>query len=233
MVQGFPWCLNEPKSIGLSNLVAKILCKKHNSDLSDLDSAALDAFNIFREAIRLNDVRGRIKKPALWNVQRFVVDGPLLERWFLKTLINISFGKDWTIGPGTHAAGTPSRELVEIAFGLRKFENSGGLYIAAEAGEQIDSMDRVNITPITEGNNLVAGKFNFRGYRFFTSERRSMIDSESRSQTTCPLRQTAHSLDDNVFYRVRSQARGRLSFPITRRVLIRAVRAAGWFRRLG
>jgi hypothetical protein len=35
-----------------------------------------------------------------------------------------------------------------------------------------------------------------------TSERRSMIDSESRSQTTCPLRQTAHSLDDNVFYRV-------------------------------
>jgi hypothetical protein len=28
-------------------------------------------------------------------------------------------------------------------------------------------MDRVNITPMTDGNNLVAGKYNFRGYRFF------------------------------------------------------------------
>lgn len=167
MVQGFPWCLNEPKSIGLSNLVAKILCKKHNSALSDLDSAALDAFNVFREAIRLNDVRGKIRKPALWNVQRFVIDGPLLERWFLKTLINVSFGKEWTIGSGTHTAGNPSKELVEIAFGLRQFENGGGLYVAGEAGEQIDSMDRVNVTPMTDGTNLVAGKFNFRGYRFF------------------------------------------------------------------
>jgi len=29
-------------------------------------------------------------------------------------------------------------------------------------------MDRVNFTPMTdEGNNLVAGRFNFRGYTFF------------------------------------------------------------------
>src|SRR5690348_11277537 len=64
MVQGFKWCLNEPKSIGLSNLVAKILCKRHNSGLSDLDSSALQAFNVFREAIRLNQVRGKMRRPA-------------------------------------------------------------------------------------------------------------------------------------------------------------------------
>ncbi len=28
IVQGFQWCLNEPKSIGLSNLVGKILVQK-------------------------------------------------------------------------------------------------------------------------------------------------------------------------------------------------------------
>jgi hypothetical protein len=169
VVQGFPWCLNEPKSIGLSNLVAKILCKRHNSATSELDSAALHGFNVFRESIRINNVRGQMKKQPLWNVKHFEIDGPSLERWFLKTLINLSFGGQWVIGPGSHAEGTPSKELVEIAFGLRQFENGGGLYIAGRAGEQIDSMDRVNVTPMTEANNLMAGRFNFRGYTFLLS----------------------------------------------------------------
>lgn len=168
-VQGFKWCLNEPKSIGLSNLVAKILCKNHNSGLSDVDSAALQAFKVFREAIRLNQVREKLKRePTCWNVKRMVIDGPRLERWFLKTLINLSFNGEWPIGADSHANGSPSRELVEIAFGLRQFANGAGLYVAGRAGEQIDSMDRVNFTPMTDNDNrLVAGRFNFRGYTFF------------------------------------------------------------------
>jgi hypothetical protein len=125
MVQGFKWCLNQAQSIGLSNLVAKILCKNHNSALSALDAAALDAFNVFREAIRLNQVREKLRKPAAhWNVQQMMINGPLLERWFLKTLINLSFGGDWPIA--STVKGIPSRELVEVAFGKRKFESGGG-----------------------------------------------------------------------------------------------------------
>jgi hypothetical protein len=167
MVQGFTWCLNEPKSIGLSSLVAKILCKRHNSGLSDLDAAALQAFNVFREAIRLNQVRGKMRRPAAhWNVKRMVIDGPLLERWFLKTLINFSFGGEWPIG--STVKGVPSKELVEVAFGKRQFQNGAGLYLASRAGDQIDSMDLVNFTPMTDAeNNLGAGRFNFRGYTFF------------------------------------------------------------------
>lgn len=175
MVQGFPWCRNEPKSIGLGSLVAKILCRKHNSDLSEVDDAAIHCFNVFREGIRLQQTRGVLQNPQKWavpfginwNVRRFVIDGPRLERWFLKTLINLSFGGEWIIGPGSHAPGTPSTELVEIAFGRREFQPQAGLFIAAHRGQQIDSHDRVNITPMTDGNNLVAGRFNFRGYTFF------------------------------------------------------------------
>jgi hypothetical protein len=164
-VQGFKWCLKKPKSIGLANLVAKVLCKKHNSSLSELDAAALNAFDVFRESIRLNQVRGKLKRPTLWHVRRMVIDGPRLERWFLKTLINLSFGGEWPIG--SNVKGAPSTELVEIAFGQRRFEYGGGLYMAGRAGEQIDSMDRVNFTPMTdESNSLVAGRFNFRGYTF-------------------------------------------------------------------
>jgi hypothetical protein len=168
-VQGFHWCLKEPKIIGLSNLVAKILCKKHNSDLSEVDSAALNAFNVFRQAIHLNDVRAKIERTSIWNIKRFEIDGPRLELWFLKTLVNLSFGREWTIGAGSHPEGTVSEELVKIAFGMHKFGNGAGLYIVARAGDQIDSMDRVNFTPMTEGKNLVAGRFNFRGYTFFLS----------------------------------------------------------------
>jgi hypothetical protein len=94
-VQGFPWCLDTAKKIGLASLVANILCKKHNNALNELDTAASDAFKVFREAVHLNHVRQKLKRQPAWNVKRFTIDGPRLERWFLKTLINISFGGQW------------------------------------------------------------------------------------------------------------------------------------------
>ena len=175
MVQGFPWCLNEAKSIGIGSLVAKILCKKHNSDLSEVDDAAIYLFKVFREGIRLQQARGALRNPQEWavpfgidwTVRRFVIDGPRLERWFLKTLVNLSFGRQWIIGQGSGPPGWPSKELVEIAFGRRRFPKEAGLHIMAHPGQQIDSHDRVNITPMSQGDNLVAGRFNFRGYSFF------------------------------------------------------------------
>ena len=167
IVQGFSWCLKEPKAIGLGSLVAKILCEKHNNDLGELDSAAKDSFDVFREAVRLNHVRQKLKRPPIWNIRRLTIDGPRLERWFLKTLINLSFGGQWTIGLGSHAAGSVSSSLVKIAFGRREFENGAGMYTIARAGQQMDSMDRVNFTPLTQANNLNAARFNFRGLTFF------------------------------------------------------------------
>jgi hypothetical protein len=116
-VRGFRWCLEEPKTVGLSRLVAKILSRKHSSDLSGLDAAALDTFNAFRQSVRLNQVRTGLRAKSLRN-QRFVIDGPRLERWFLRTLINLSAGSEWIVGPGVHPEGIPSEHLVKVAFGL-------------------------------------------------------------------------------------------------------------------
>ena len=111
--------------------------------------------------------------------QRFVIDGWILERWLLKTLINLSFGGTWTIGDGD--VGVPSAALVEVAFGLRPFEHGAGLYIVGRSGEQIDSMDRFALTPRTFGETLVAGTFNFRGYRFYLNllPKKFEMDGES------------------------------------------------------
>lgn len=203
MVQGFRWCLTEPKKIGLASLVAKILCEKHNNGLSELDAAALDAFNVFRECIRLNNVRGKLKRQPMWNVKRLTIDGPRLERWFLKTLINLSFGGEWSIGRGSHPVGAVSEDLVEIAFGLRRFQDGAGLYVSGRTGESIDSFDRVSMTPLTEGECLCAARFNFRGFTFFLNllAQKFHMDGES------------HLLYQNVTHKWNVQ--GRLSHLIS------------------
>jgi hypothetical protein len=57
MVQGFSWCAEAPKEIGIAGLTAKILCIKHNSDLFSVDSSAGDSFAALREVTPLTNVR--------------------------------------------------------------------------------------------------------------------------------------------------------------------------------
>src|SRR3569833_3907140 len=42
IVDGYPWCLGKPKTVGIGSLVARVLCKHHNNALSPLDEAAAD-----------------------------------------------------------------------------------------------------------------------------------------------------------------------------------------------
>ena len=41
------------------------------------------------------------------------------------------------------------------------------MYTIVRVGQQIDSSDRVNFAPLTQGGNLNAARFIFRGYTFF------------------------------------------------------------------
>jgi hypothetical protein len=145
-VQGLSWCRDEPKNVGLPNLTRNILCTSHNSRLSPADQAAIAAFDVLRECVRLTDVR-EVMKERLWHIVRLEIDGAGLERWFLKTLISITAGGKERIGPKSLAPGELSADLVEIAYGLRKFVPNAGLYSSAEMGETTTSEDRVTIIP--------------------------------------------------------------------------------------
>src|SRR5271168_3766899 len=74
-----------------------------------------EAFNVFREATRLIKARKGARVQS-FTLIRYSVNGKLLERWFLKTLINLAWDGSLIIGPGDHETGTPSTDLVEIAF---------------------------------------------------------------------------------------------------------------------
>ena len=105
-VQGFPWCKEASKEIGLSTLTSKILRISHNQALSPIDATGAQAFSTFREMQRLANVRTRLR-PRVWKVRRYVIEGPQLERWLLKTLINISCNGPYPIGRNSHQAGRP------------------------------------------------------------------------------------------------------------------------------
>jgi hypothetical protein len=79
--------------------------------LSPLDSAAAHAFDILRKQTKLSNDRGKRSPKTLLKIERFYIDAKLLERWFLKTLINLTYEKNSLIGTGGTEVGIPPKEL--------------------------------------------------------------------------------------------------------------------------
>jgi len=167
-VVGFPWCRHEPKRVGVASLTAKILCRKHNSALSPLDDAAKKAFAALADATELSNQRN-LQRPRKWKVKRFEILGLPLERWFLKTAINLIVANPndviWGLDGGP--VGRPPKHLVRIVYGDSAFVEPLGLYAAVDVGETMNLSDYVRFAPLlTDGNRIVAGMFTFRGVRF-------------------------------------------------------------------
>jgi hypothetical protein len=162
-VQGFPWCKNEAKEIGISGLTSKILCTHHNNSLSPVDEAGAQAFKTLRELRRLANIREKLK-PSPWTVVRYEIDGLPLERWLLKTMINLCCDREYPIGREASIPGRPAERLVRIAFGREKFKNRAGLYFLAKLGGKMHMTDVVGFAPlIKDGHHLEGGIFVFRG----------------------------------------------------------------------
>lgn len=168
-VLGFPWCRDEAKRVGLGSLTAKILCQYHNSALSPLDQAAKAAFDALRRATVLGNERSRLR-PRKWKVRRFEILGLQLERWFLKTAINLVFthpGAMTWFGTGSGADAVPAT-LVRTAFGLETMAKPMGLYSLGELGEGVHMTDVLHAAPLLVGGNDIIGMiFLFRGFRFY------------------------------------------------------------------
>jgi hypothetical protein len=167
-VQGFPWCKDQPKVIGLSRLTSNILCTYHNNALSDTDGAAAQAFSAMREATRLYNTRA--KQPAKrWTTRTFSINGENFERWSVKTTINLSLSKRSSLKwlSSAFAEANPPEILIRAAFGLSELPSHCGLYAASKIGGAIASEERVAFAPLIEDQTfIVGGLLEFRGHRF-------------------------------------------------------------------
>jgi hypothetical protein len=165
MVRGFGWCRDKAKSVRIETLGRNMLCEKHNNALSPLDANAAIAFRTLEESARLLDVR-RDLRARHWTAKQFTIDVSLLERWCVKTLINLNFKSNFKLARDPDLFGVPSKGLVDIAFGKRNFTGAGGLYIRGRAGDQVTFRRQVSIQTTTtiEDQRVVACRFDLFGY---------------------------------------------------------------------
>jgi hypothetical protein len=93
------------------------------------------------EACKLFDARRNVTTTR-WTVKHFTTNMLLLERWCLKTLINVNLnGKPGLPVDSEGRSNRPTEELVRIVFGLDRFAPPKGLYRIAENGENLDLGD--------------------------------------------------------------------------------------------
>jgi hypothetical protein len=167
-VRGFSWC-PDVKPLRIETLTAKILCEKHNRELSELDASVKDSLEALRDSVILFTRRSSLRSRR-WTIRQFTVNMLLLERWCMKTLINFNYKGKWRMNPESSALGVPSKELIEIAFGRRKFEDAGGLYLVTKKGASITLLEgAISVGATTDGDRLVAGRFDLWGYPFVLS----------------------------------------------------------------
>ena len=87
-------------SLPVSALTSRILCAKHNSDLSPLDA----------EAGRLNRY---LRTLGRGDIEDLSVDGSLIDRWLLKTILNVL-----SAGWADETKWKPEPQLVRAIFGF-------------------------------------------------------------------------------------------------------------------
>jgi hypothetical protein len=163
-VVGFEWCKTQPLEVGLAGVNAKILCRKHNSQLSPVDQGGINAFRAIKAQAREIDER-LMQSTAGWDIRTIRVSGALVERWLLKTLINIALRKGPnSVWPGG-SNGVPV-ELVDAAFGVQPLRRPLGLYVPASKGDRVDLQDRIEIaTLLSDKGSLVGAEFSFAGLK--------------------------------------------------------------------
>jgi hypothetical protein len=162
-VRGLPWCSDEFRRIPAAGFVRSMLCKHHNESLSPLDEAGGEAFHSF---CRFVDVivfretqRARQRRPRQKRLQQYHIEGKMLERWLLKTTINIAYRRPLF----SQAQWTPPSEWVEIVFGRRPFPPKAGLYLALHGWRKVHTGDRfIGIQLLDRrGEELVGAGFEF------------------------------------------------------------------------
>lgn len=133
-VSGFPWQKRDAtQQLRKSNLTAKVLCRKHNSELSPIDSSA----QRFLETI-YRCTRGGIQGIVDVSQLGFDFDGRDLERWLLKVACGAIAsgnygGKDRTVPP----------EFVEILFGRRSWPEYFCLYSSEKTEYTVPARDHM------------------------------------------------------------------------------------------
>ena len=146
-IAGLAW--QRPQEFDLiprRGLASRVLCTRHNSAMSHLDSAV----EYLCSTIRGFD-QDNLSKPA-------VLSGSDIERWMLKCLMGLS--------ASGNATGAMKAECTSILLGTNEWPSGWGLYFNTRASP-IYHTDSLRIeTPVSPQNVVMAARFFIQGFPF-------------------------------------------------------------------
>jgi hypothetical protein len=136
-----------PEQFGLRALTGHILCKTHNSLLSDFDTTAV---TLFKHLDFLNGTSHHAAQPTV------PISGDRFERWMLKTLLGTLYGGAIPVLPGMEfEEQLPPVELLRVIFDNQPIPVGQGLFLnAGRLGEAFTADHNVlqlSIAPSRDG----------------------------------------------------------------------------------
>lgn len=157
-VMGFPWLnSSEKRRVSRSALTAKVLCSRHNSALSGLDSTAHRLFNYL------------IVESRESNQDILLINGEEVERWMLKTLCGVVASGNVVHDSEQIRGWEPPRQWLEILFGSGRIPPGCGLhYIIGKYRINSNRLDMNTVRNTTTGD-IVALTFVVAGFPFLFS----------------------------------------------------------------
>lgn len=130
------------KQVGINSLKSNVLCSRHNSALSPLDTAAGHFFANITAAMKHSEMHSMIKK-----TEYFLVNGDAFERWAVKTAMGLYHSK---VASANGEALYKSHTLNEShAIGLladSTLPPPEGMWITLEQTNQFS--EQINIAPL-------------------------------------------------------------------------------------
>jgi len=130
------WKPGVSKKLTIGRLKEPILCKAHNSRLSQFDTTSRAMFVAMD---RLNESAGDTSRPAASHR----VDGDELERWMLKTLCGGLYSGRFPLPPGVSRIGICSPTVwLDMLYNGAKLQDGLGLYYVYRRSDDLVTADR-------------------------------------------------------------------------------------------
>jgi hypothetical protein len=143
------------QSFGVGGMTAKILCRRHNHDLSPLDAEAAHFFSTLRDFDRdLRDATQSVTAEA-------TTDGAKLERWMLKLLAGLVYGKLIN-----SAALRRETQWLKILFGMEDWPPGWGFHFVA-SDETFYAFAGLEVSIRAVGDEVWAAEIGVAGLKFY------------------------------------------------------------------
>ncbi len=208
VVGNLPWLVDRTKAISPKALTSKILCERHNSALSPLDTVALRFFNAFDTVT--NDLGVHPGHDRM-----FLFNGHDIERWILKVLCGSVYSKNAALANGPYGQWSPEQRWLRILFGQERIPKGWGLYFPAEIGTTTNYESEVATAPISNSQGVYGSILMIKTFKFILcmmrppkSKRGTLLDNAIYRPSELIINSGNHKTTIFFYWDVKGDNRG-------------------------